>query len=232
MMKYNRILIVAAHPDDEVLFCGGTVRKLTKQGHEVNLIIATNGMESRKNILKNDEIIKGQSILKKSTKLSAKILGIKNIEYCNFPDQYLDTIPIIEITQKIEQLIFKFKPNIIFTHHGGDLNLDHRLLHQAVLTATRPLPHSIVNKIYVGETLSSTEFTSQHTTKPFLPDTFFDIEETLSSKIKALKAYKIEMRNFPHSRSYKAVEHLAKLRGSMVGLRAAEAFITLRNIKR
>jgi LmbE family N-acetylglucosaminyl deacetylase len=143
----------------------------------------------------------------------------------------MDTIPFLDIVQSLEKLIDTIKPSIVFTHHSGDLNIDHRLTHDAVLTACRPTPSSCVREIYSFEVLSSTEW-GVFNDNFFIPTKFVDIVDTFDQKMQALHSYNEEMREFPHSRSFESVESLAKLRGSSVGIELAECFQTIRIIEK
>jgi LmbE family N-acetylglucosaminyl deacetylase len=154
------------------------------------------------------------------------ILGIKNNYYLDLPDNRMDSIPLIDVIQKLEPIIDRLKPNIVYTHHHGDLNVDHRITHQAVLTACRPLPGSSIRAIYAFEVMSSTEW-STPMAHPFLPNYFVDISGYLSKKQEALSEYQQEMRDAPHSRSSDHLNYLAYHRGHTVGVMAAEAFVTV-----
>ena len=154
LMNKN-ILIVAAHPDDEVLGCGGTIIKHVEHGDEINLLFMTDGASSRPDT--SDENIKERL---QASKLAKTVLGVKSVKYLNFPDNAMDSIPLLNIIKKIELLINKLKPSIIYTHHFGDLNVDHQLTNDAVMTACRPTPNSTVREIYGFEVLSNTEWSN------------------------------------------------------------------------
>jgi LmbE family N-acetylglucosaminyl deacetylase len=156
-----------------------------------------------------------------------EILGIKENFYLGFPDNRMDGIPLIDVVQKLEPIIDKLKPNIVYTHHHGDLNVDHRITHQVVMTACRPMPSSSVRAIYAFEVMSSTEWATP-TVEPFLPNYFVDISEYQGKKSEVLNAYHVEMRLTPHSRSVEHLTNLAKHRGHSVGVSAAEAFMSIR----
>jgi len=159
-----------------------------------------------------------------------KILGLQRIEYLGFPDNCMDSLSLLKIVQALESVIQTFAPNVIYTHHYGDLNIDHRVTHNAVMTACRPLPQYSVGEIYSFEVLSSTEWASS-SRGPFLPNYFVDISDFLDRKIRALQAYELEMRAVPHSRSIEHAECLARHRGYSVGVNAAEAFMSIRQIR-
>lgn len=162
--------------------------------------------------------------------IGCRSLGIRENFYLGLPDNRLDSLPLIEVIQNLEPIIRKLKPSIIYTHHHGDLNVDHRITHQAVLTACRPMPGSSVQEIYAFEIMSSTEWAAPNT-EPFVPNHYVDISGYISTKLEALRAYQIEMRDAPHSRSLEHLAYLAHHRGHTVGVIAAEAFVTLRTLR-
>ena len=218
------VLVIAAHPDDEAIGFGGTIAKYVSQGHKVHLVFMADGVNSRSKTLDKD--LKNRI---EASKSAQSLLGITSSYYLDFPDNRMDSIPLLDIIQKLEPIIEKLKPSIIYTHHYGDLNIDHQLTHTAVMTACRPLPNSSVREIYGFEILSSTEWSvSQHSL--FNPTFFVDITEQMLDKINAVKAYEEEMRAPPHSRSVKHIEVLAQHRGYSVGVDMAEAFEVYRLI--
>jgi len=210
-------MVVVAHPDDEVLGCGATIARHTDQGDDVAMLVLADGETSRNPERWNKEL-RNEGLY-----AAARILGIKEIYVENYPDQKIDTIAILDIIKSVERKINKWRPSVIYTHHGGDLNLDHRITYQAVMTACRPQPNSIVDSIYTFEVLSSTEWASS-TEIQFKPVKICDVSKYLDIKLAALDCYKKEIREFPHPRSHEAVMHLAKIRGSQFGLDAAEVF--------
>ncbi|MBW8000471.1 MAG: PIG-L family deacetylase [Planctomycetes bacterium] len=225
----KKILVVAAHPDDEVLGCGGTIARLAQEGNDVYVAILGEGITSRYESQKDvDE--KLVDALRKHAHEVSNILGVKELFLYNLPDNRFDTLPLLDIVKKIEGLIEKIKPEIIFTHYDGDLNIDHVLTVRAVLTATRPLPEQIVRKIYAFEIPSSTEWSFSQTVRAFSPNVFMDISSDLEKKLEAMQVYESESRTFPHPRSPEAIQALSKYRGSQSGLKAAEAFCLIREI--
>ncbi len=218
------VLIIAAHPDDEALGCGGTIAKHVSIGNKVHSVFMADGVRSRPN-----QVVKDLEIRKDSSKSAQSILGITSTHFLDFPDNKMDSVPLLNIIQKLEPIINKLKPSIIFTHHHGDLNIDHQLTHTAVITACRPIPKSSVTEIYGFETLSSTEW-SNPLKSSFNPTFFVDITEQISKKLSAVRSYEDEMRAPPHSRSIKHVEVLAQHRGNSVGVDMAEAFEVYRLI--
>lgn len=219
----NCVLVVAAHADDETLGCGGTIARHVAEGDTVYVVFMADGVTSRKEA---DRDMLGRNA---AAEKARTILGIKENFYIGLPDNRMDSIPLIDIVQQLELIIDKLKPRIIYTHHHGDLNIDHRITHQAVMTSCRPLPGSSIRAIYAFEVMSSTEWATP-TAEPFLPNYFVDISEQLSIKIDALNAYDLEMRKAPHSRSVQHLTSLATHRGQTVGALAAEAFMICRTI--
>ena len=225
------ILLVFAHPDDEVLGCGATIAKFATQGANVSTLILSDGVTSRYNIKNptpafNKEIKNRQTEMEKANKL----IGVKAVFTENFPDNSFDSVPLLDIVKKIENIKQKTKPQIIFTHHFGDMNIDHQITYQAVLTATRPMQGETVKEIYSCEIPSSTEWNLEPN-KQFVPNVFFDVSKTIGKKVKALAEYKSELRKYPHPRSLQHIEELAKFRGVRCGLNFAEAFYLVRSVK-
>jgi len=222
-MNKKKVLIVAAHPDDEILGIGGTALKHIKNGDEVSCLILGEGVTSR-------ETREGTvEELHKDSLNAAEIIGFNDVFFSNFPDNRFDSVDLLDIIKEVEKYLEKVKPDIIYTHNENDLNIDHRITFQAVLTACRPCNKNCPEKIYTFETLSSTEW--QTSDKQFKPNTYIDIEEEIEKKIEALGAYKSEVREYPHSRSLEGVRILAQYRGLEAGLKYAEAFCLIRGIE-
>lgn len=214
-----KVLVVAAHPDDEVLGCGGTLALHADHGDEVAALFMTDGVGARG---EQDAALVEER--REAMWRAARILGIGRIEQRDFPDNAMDRVSLLEIARSIEVFCSEWGyPDLVFTHHPGDLNIDHELTHRAVLTAFRPLPGSPVREIRTFEVLSSTEWRGT-TQDSFHPNIFVDISSTLERKMEALEAYSAEMRSWPHARSIDAVAHLAALSGASVGYGAAERF--------
>jgi len=227
----KRILVVAAHPDDEILGCGGTMALHSMKGDEVYVLILGEGITSRdvkRDRKKRDKEIKE---LRRDIEAANKIVGTKKTFIYDFSDNRFDSVPLLDIIKVVEKVKNEVKPDIVYTHHHGDLNIDHRLTLHAVLTACRPLKGESVKEIYSFEVPSSTEW-SPDNSKYFMPNYFVDIKDTITKKVEAMKAYKSEIRDFPHPRSVKAIENLARSRGANVGCEYAEAFIVVRIIGR
>lgn len=221
------ILAVVAHPDDEVLGCGGTLAAAVGQGHEVHVVYLADGESSRMGIDGDNTQIEKRY---EEALNACKILGTQKPIFLGFPDNCLDSKPLLEIVQSIEPIFDNIKPEIVFTHHCGDLNVDHRITHQTVLTACRPQPNYYVKRIYAFEVLSSTEWAYGAFGENFQAQRFIDISATLNVKLLAADAYSHELRAFPHARSKEAIKALAQLRGVHVGVPAAEAFSVIREL--
>ena len=219
-MINESILIVVAHPDDEVLGCGGAIAKHCKNGDDVSILFLSDGVGSRDESNFDEKVLLRQ----KDAKMACSELGVENLRFESFPDNRLDHTPVLDIVKIIENEISKYKPSLIYTHHSGDVNIDNRCVHNAVVTACRPQPGFSEKKLLFFETLSSTEWMPSRSMKTFIPNFFIDISEYLTIKQKAMSLYESELRVFPHPRSIKSIEHLASWRGSMIGVNAAEAF--------
>lgn len=222
------VLILAAHPDDEVLGCGGTIAKLADEGAIVHVAFLADGVFSRvgEQTVQQLELSSRRAAAHKA----CEILGVKSVSFGDFPDNRMDTIPLLDITQAVEALIAKHQPEMIFTHHAGDVNIDHRRLHEAVVTACRPQHNHPVKTLLCFEVPSSTEWQLPGSAPAFTPNWFVDISATLARKLAALAAYAEELRAWPHPRSLQGIEHLAHWRGATVGVDAAEAFILGRQL--
>ena len=219
-MSNNSVLIVVAHPDDEVLGCGGTIARMVASGREVHVLVMADGVSSRISNSEDQKVILRMEAANKANNL----LGTASIRMCELPDNRLDGIELLESVRLIEKRIMEVRPVTIFTHHYGDVNIDHRRTHEAVLAATRPQPGHCVKELLFFEVASSTEWRSAHSAISFTPNYFVDISDKLDIKLEALSSYSAELREYPHPRSLTAVQALAQWRGATVGLDAAEAF--------
>jgi len=224
----KKILIVAAHPDDEVLGCFGTVSRLIKEGCEAYTLILGEGKTSRdeERVVENrkDDI----KLLNSEIEDANATIGVKKVFVESFPDNRFDSVDLLDIIKIISKVKEEVQPDIIFTHYANDLNVDHQKTYEAVITATRPMEDECVKEIYSFEILSSTEWNYPLS---FSPDTYFDISETMDLKIEAMNKYTSELCEYPHPRSLEGIELNAKYQGMRVGKKYVEAFKTIRNIK-
>ena len=225
------ILVVAAHPDDEILGCGASIAKWASLGDEVHILIMAEGATSRDNIrdadLKSDELLQ----LAKSAQLACKIIGASAVTLLGFPDNRMDSVDRLDVIKAVEKEVDRLQPHTLVTHHSGDLNIDHRITHEAVLTACRPQPGCSVRRILSFEIPSSTDWQELGNNTFFQPNWFEDVSAYIEYKIEALKVYESEMKQWPHSRSIENVKNLSLFRGSSVGCESAEAFMLIRNIQ-
>lgn len=222
------ILLLAAHPDDEVLGCGGTLAKLADNGAIIHVAFLADGVFSRKN--EQTQLLEELHIRRAAAQKACDILGVKSLSFGEFPDNRMDTIALLDIARAVESLVREHLPDTVFTHHAGDLNIDHRRMHEAVVTACRPQSGHPVKTLLCFEVPSSTEWQLPGTASPFIPNWFVDISSTFARKQAALQAYLDELRDWPHPRSVKGIESLAHWRGATVGVEAAEAFILGRQL--
>jgi len=220
------ILVIAAHPDDEVLGCGGTIRRHVEEGERVDILFICDGVGARGYTVESSE----GEIRREAGCKAAEILGAQEPRFLDLPDNQLDTLPLLSVVKAIEEVLEELQPHTVYTHHSGDLNIDHSLINRAVLTACRPQPEEFVKNIYAFEVASSTEWSEPAHDAVFTPNHFVDIATCLDAKLGALEAYEFELRPFPHPRSKEAVMALAQWRGASAGLEAAEAFQVLRQI--
>lgn len=218
----NKILIVAAHPDDEVLGCFGTVSKMIKQGDEAYTLILSKGKTSR------HETSQEQDKLSNEMQKANNSIGIKKVFQLNFPDNSFDSVPLLSIIQEIEKIKEKIQPNIVFTHYLHDINIDHQITAKAVLTATRPIQGESVKEVYFMEIPSSTEWNGYTQQTVFAPNVFADITATIDDKINAMQCYQSELRDSTHPRSLEHLKLYAKTNGTKAGLPFAEQFILVR----
>lgn len=217
-------LVVAAHPDDEILGCGATVAKMCAQGWSVHHLILAEGLTSRGDHRNQVECSAEIEALRKAARKASETLGVSGVSFGGFPDNRMDSVDLLDVVKVVEECVHKLNPERVFTHHYGDVNVDHRIVHEAVTAATRPVPGHSVKQVVYFEIPSSTEWRTSGSMQPFQPNMFVGIDDWLTVKLKALEAYDSEMRAFPHPRSIEAVGHLASWRGASSGLLAAEAF--------
>jgi N-acetylglucosamine malate deacetylase 1 len=226
----DSVLVVAAHPDDEVLGCGGTIARHADAGDQVQVLIvaegATSRQQQRNRLQAGDEL----SVLAQAAQMAGSILGAAGVELLDFPDNRLDSLDRLDLIKRLEERIDRHQPQVVYVHHAGDVNVDHRRLHEAVVTACRPTPGHPVQRLLSFEVASSSEWQPPGSAPAFQPNWFVDISDQWQRKREALVAYASEMRPWPHARSLEALEHLARWRGAQVGVEAAEAFCLLRQL--
>ncbi len=223
------VLVVAAHPDDEVLGCGGTIARLTEQGTEVHIAILGEGATSRYD--KRDQADPAEvAVLSDHARQVADLLGVAQLHRFDLPDNRFDTVPLLEVIKRLEKLIDAIQPATLFTQHGGDVNIDHVVTFRAALTATRPQAAMPVREVLAYEVPSSTEWAFQQFEPPFKPNVFIDISSTLETKLQAMRLYESEARAWPHPRSDRALTAQAENWGRTVSVDAAEAFQLVRKI--
>ena len=225
----NSILVIAAHPDDEVLGCGATIAALS-QTSKVDIAILGEGITSRHSQRAEADHAALASLHGKA-KAVGSLLGAASVTLENLPDNRFDKVALLDVVKLVEGLIERFRPAIIYTHHPGDLNIDHGVAFRAVLTATRPTAGFPVKDIYAFEVNSSTEWAFQQITPPFQPNVFVDVTATIETKIQGMELYESEVRPFPHPRSPEALRAQARRWGSVAGLAYAEAFQLIRSVR-
>lgn len=226
-------LVVVAHPDDEVLGCGGTIVRLANAGVSVFCLALCKGVASRFRNAEDssDALTKAQRARELAFQASCANLGIKQHWLLDFPDNMFDTVPLLELAQNIENRILDLEPELILTHHLGDLNIDHERTCAAVVTATRPCSRTFVPHLFSFEVPSSSEWSSWlHKDTNFIPNTFVDIRDVYATKLDSFKEYHMENRDFPHPRSEEAMDVISKRWGTFAGLNRAEAFMLVRSI--
>jgi LmbE family N-acetylglucosaminyl deacetylase len=222
-MNADTILVVAAHPDDEVLGCGGTVAKMAHAGAAVHVLILGEGVTARVE-KRDDKDAPAIQSLDNECKTANRLLGVLDVYREYLADNRFDSLDLLDIIKKIEGYVNTVNPDVVFTQHGGDINIDHSITFRAVLTAVRPMQGIGVKALYAYEIPSSTEWSMQYVSPVFHPNTYIDITDTLEVKLQALKTYQSELRSFPHPRSVEGVRSLARYRGMTAGVEAAEAF--------
>jgi LmbE family N-acetylglucosaminyl deacetylase len=222
--KMMRILIVAPHPDDEILGCGGTIKKLTSQGVRVFVLVVTRGKKG----LYSEARIKNvrQEALK-----AHSLLSVTETRFLDFPAPDLDLISQAEISEAISSVITEFEIDTLFLPHRGDIHHDHKAVFNAGLVASRPANKFMVKRIYSYETLSETEWAAPLCSETFIPTYFINISDFFPFKLEAMRCFKSQLKEFPNSRSLKSIEALAIFRGSTIGVSYAESFITIRVIE-
>jgi LmbE family N-acetylglucosaminyl deacetylase len=223
----SKVLVVAAHPDDEVLGCGGTIARLARSGHSVFVLILGEGVTSRSDRRSRKNSLKEIRELRKAAGISAKVLGVEEVFFQDFPDNRFDSVDLLDIVKAVEKVKNAVNPEVVFTHFEHDLNKDHRITNHAVLIATRPVKGETVKEVYAFEVASSTEWAFP---LRFSPNVFFDISDSIGTKQKALGAYSSELGGSGHPRSLEGVSVFARAWGIRSGMEYAEPFICLRKM--
>jgi LmbE family N-acetylglucosaminyl deacetylase len=218
------VLVLAAHPDDELLGPGGTIARHVHEGEEVHAVVLAEGATSRY----EDGMA---SVLAESSKRAAEVLGLTSLTLGTLPDQRLDALPLIEVTQQIEAIVDQLRPTVVYSHFPGDVNTDHGVVARAAWTACRPYVLPKLTRFAVFETPSSTEWAWPLEGSVFKPNLFVDIESTLDQKLQAMACYSSELRDYPHPRSLRAIKERAAFWGSCMGRKAIEAFQVLREMR-
>jgi LmbE family N-acetylglucosaminyl deacetylase len=219
-----RVLVVSAHPDDEILGVGGTIAAHVARGDWVKVAVLCEGVSMRYAAERHAEV-------QEQSRRAAAILGVADIVHCGLPDQRLDTLPLSDVVREVERLVEEFRPEIVYTHFGGDINRDHQVLAEAVLVAVRPYAAPSVREVLMFETSSSTEWGSAQISPVFQPNAFVDIGETLERKVEAFLCYSAEVRDYPHPRSGQALRDRAHYWGSIANRAAVEPFVVVRSFR-
>lgn len=226
----ERVAVIAAHPDDEILGCGGTIARHAAAGATVSVLIVAEGATSRSAQRMREAHAPDLQDLAACAHAAHAAVGTRHLSLLDFPDNRLDSVDFLDIVKAIETFLAAAAADTVYTHFPHDLNIDHRLVSEAVQTACRPQPGATTRRLFFFEVASSTEWRLAGPGTTFSPNYFVDIEATLDKKLQALSAYHPEMRPWPHARSLAAVEHLARWRGASVGVPAAEAFVVGRQL--
>jgi LmbE family N-acetylglucosaminyl deacetylase len=223
------VLVLAAHPDDEVLGAGGTIARLAGEGRGVHVAILGEGITSR-SAERGAADTAALGALAEAARRVGEHLGAREVVLSGLPDNRFDTLPLLDVVKVVEELVERIRPEWVFTQAGGDLNVDHAVLYRATLTATRPLAGHPVRRVYAYEVASSSEWSFAQFEPAFRPNTFVDVSATLERKIAAMELYESEARPFPHPRSPESLRAIARRWGSTAGLEAAEAFQLVRAV--
>jgi LmbE family N-acetylglucosaminyl deacetylase len=218
-----KVLVVSAHPDDEILGVGGTVARHVLQGDQVTAVIVADGATARYEA-------GAENTLKAYGEAAAAVLGLRDVRFLGFKDQRLDGGAIIEVIKPIEKIVDEIKPEVVYCHHWGDLNRDHRVVSEAVTVACRPVGEGYPRRLLMFETPSSSEWSAPDPALQFMPNVFIDIGATLEKKLEAMACYKSELRPEPHPRSLAALRARAQYWGQIVGKAYAEPFVLAREV--
>lgn len=220
----TRILVIAAHPDDEVLGCGGVIARHVAQGDQVSVAVVTRGDPT---VFTADYVAQ----VNQEYRAAQAVLGVDDLHYLDFPAPKLDMVPGHELADALRRLIRTLAAEVVYFPHRGDIHADHQAVFQATLVAARPIQNCPVRRLLSYETLSETEWAAPFGDDAFIPTVFVDISTTLPRKLEAMRCYTSQLTEFPHPRSLAAIEALARFRGATVGVSAAEAFMLVREIE-
>ncbi len=218
-----KVLVVASHPDDEILGCGGTMANLAQAGAEIYVLILGEGITSRSDSPDQADPAELEQLRDTATRAN-EICGTTQLWLESLPDNRFDTVPLLDIVKSIKRRVDQVQPQVVFTQAGGDLNIDHAITYRATLTACRPVAQSSIEQLYAYEVASSSEWSFRQFSPAFEPNVFVDISQSLETKVRAMEAYVTEARPYPHPRSPEALRSLAATRGVQAGYEAAEAF--------
>jgi LmbE family N-acetylglucosaminyl deacetylase len=222
------VLAVAAHPDDEILGCGGTLARHVDAGDEVTVVLLAEGVTSRDSNRDSEAKANQISSLREVARAANLKVGVTDLHFVGLADNRMDSYNLIDVVKKIEAFKDQINPNIVYTHFPHDLNVDHQITSKAVLTAFRPQPKEFLNLLAFFEVASSTEWAWQSPSNSFSPTMCVNIESTIDKKIMALREYLPEMRAWPHSRSIESIAHLTGWRGCSNGFKSGESFVVAR----
>lgn len=226
-MTKNIVAVIVAHPDDEILAFGGTMARHSDVNHPVHVLIMATGIAARSSHVQVNA--RELRALRDQAAAASEIIGVDSLTFRDFPDNRMDSVDLLAVVKEIENFLAEKKPSTVYTHHMGDLNIDHQIVSRAVMTACRPLPGTPITTLLAGEAISSTEWSPA--TQRFIPTEYVDISTVLERKLKALECYAEELRDWPHPRSLRGVSAVAQARGTESGVTAAEAFSTLRRVR-
>ncbi|BBC72697.1 GlcNAc-PI de-N-acetylase [Altererythrobacter sp. B11] len=221
----RRVAVVAPHPDDEVLGCGGTMARLGSEGAEVHVVIVTRGQEPDFPTAHMDRVMAEADRAHRS-------LGVAATHHLDLPAAALDTLPAARINARLAECLAEIAPDTLFVPFIGDIHLDHQITFTSSLVWARPRSPRAPRRVFAYETLSETNWYAPGLTPTFAPDYFVDIAAQLEAKLAAFAMFETQARNFPDERSLQTIRTLANLRGSMVFCAAAEAFMTIRQVWR
>lgn len=221
--RIRRALIVAPHPDDEVLGCGGTIARLAASGAAVDIVIATKGRAP-------DFDEARVAMVAAEARFAHSLLGVRETHWLDFPAAGLDGSPHAAMNRALGELVDRVRPELLFIPFVGDIHLDHQLVFLSSLVAARPRGEGTPGCILAYETLSETNWNAPYLTPGFAPNVFIGIEDFLEAKLQAFRTFKSQVQAFPHERSPEAIEALARLRGATVCRHAAEAFVLIREV--